>query len=124
MTRNSFHSTRLGGEENFYSEKGPTITKPQFAVSPAIPILVASGSPILDVAPLLGTDQLVTRLRHLIPGGLSKRTIYAWLDLGCPHIELPGRRVKLAFVFDEVFAWIMSHRVEKRLLRSNGRGCA
>jgi hypothetical protein len=99
------------------------MTKSKFSVSVAIPIMtpVPEDGPILDLTPLLGTDQLVTRLRPVIPGGLSKRTIYQWLDLGCPHIELPGRRVKLAFVFGEVHAWIMSHRVEKCILPVGGR---
>jgi hypothetical protein len=95
----------------------------KLSVSPTIltPMPAAGDCPTLDITPLLGTDQLVTRLRGVIPGGLSKRTIYQWLDLGCPHIELPGRKKKLAFVLDEVFAWIMSHRVEKCILPA-GRG--
>lgn len=97
---------------------------PKLCVSPSIPVPAADGGTTLDLTPLLGTDQLVTRLRSVIPGGLSKRTVYQWLDLGCPHIEMPGRKRKLAFVLDEVVAWIMSHRVEKRILPAGGRRSA
>jgi predicted DNA-binding transcriptional regulator AlpA len=62
---------------------------------------------------LLGTDELVLRLRELMPGGISKRTVYAWLDMGCPHVPVPGARKKLGFVFDEVVTWVMSHKVER-----------
>jgi|ERR1035438_116230 hypothetical protein len=74
-----------------------------------------------DLTPLLGTDDLVEQLRPMIPGGLSKRTVYQWLDMGCPHIQLPGARKKLAFVLDEVVAWIMSHRIERTILPSGRR---
>ena len=99
------------------------MTMSKLHVSPTIPtpMPVAGDSLTLDITPLLGTDQLVTRLRGVIPGGLSKRTIYQWLDLGCPHIELPGRKKKLAFVLNEVITWIMSHRVEKCILPVGGR---
>ena len=80
---------------------------------------VADGS--RDLTPLLGTDELVSQLRPMIPGGLSKRTVYQWIDLGCPHIRLPGARKKLAFVLDEVVAWIMSHRIERTILPSGRR---
>ena len=70
---------------------------------------------------LLGTDELVLRLRELMPGGISKRTVYAWLDMGCPHIPVPGARKKLGFVFDEVVAWVMSHKVERNIYASPRR---
>ncbi len=70
---------------------------------------------------LLGTDELVLRLRELMPGGISKRTVYAWLDMGCPHVPVPGARKKLGFVFDEVFAWIMAHKVERNVYASPRR---
>jgi len=73
------------------------------------------------LTPLLGTDDLVNQLRPIIPGGLSKRTVYQWLDLGCPHIQLPGDRKKLAFVLDEVVAWIMTHRIERAILPAGRR---
>lgn len=77
-----------------------------------------------EFAPLLRTDQLVAQLRTVLPGGLSKRTVYQWLDMGCPHLELPGTRKKFAFVLDEVVAWLMSHRVEKAILPGGRRGSA
>lgn len=67
----------------------------------------------------IGTDELVLRLRELMPGGISKRSIYLWCDMGCPHIPVPGARKKLAFVFDEVVAWVLSHRVERNLFAQN-----
>jgi predicted DNA-binding transcriptional regulator AlpA len=70
---------------------------------------------------LLGTDELVLRLRELMPGGISKRTVYSWLDMGCPHVPVPGARKKLGFVFDEVVEWIMSHRVERDIYASTRR---
>ena len=70
---------------------------------------------------LLGTDELVLRLRELMPGGISKRTVYAWLDMGCPHVPVPGARKKLGFVFDEVVAWVMSHKVERDIYASHRR---
>jgi predicted DNA-binding transcriptional regulator AlpA len=70
---------------------------------------------------LLGTDELVLRLRELMPGGISKRTVYAWLDMGCPHVPVPGARKKLGFVFDEVVAWVMSHKVERNVYASPRR---
>lgn len=70
---------------------------------------------------LLGTDELVLRLRELMPGGISKRTVYAWLDMGCPHVPVPGARKKLGFVLDEVVTWVMSHRVEKNVYTSTRR---
>lgn len=70
---------------------------------------------------LLGTDELVLRLRELLPGGISKRTVYAWLDMGCPHVPVPGARKKLGFVFDEVVTWVMSHKVERNVYASPRR---
>ena len=70
---------------------------------------------------LLGTDELVLRLRELMPGGISKRTVYAWLDMGCPHVPVPGARKKLGFVFDEVVAWVMSHKDERNVYASTRR---
>jgi predicted DNA-binding transcriptional regulator AlpA len=70
---------------------------------------------------LLGTDELVLRLRELMPGGISKRTVYAWLDMGCPHVPVPGARKKLGFVLDEVVAWVMSHKVERNVYASSRR---
>jgi len=70
---------------------------------------------------LLSTDELVLRLRELMPGGISKRTVYAWLDMGCPHVPVPGARKKLGFVFDEVVAWVMSHKVERNVFASPRR---
>ena len=70
---------------------------------------------------LLGTDELVLRLRELMPGGISKRTVYAWLDMGCPHVPVPGARKKLGFVLDEVVAWVMSHKVERNVYASPRR---
>ena len=70
---------------------------------------------------LLGTDELVLRLRELMPGGISKRTVYAWLDMGCPHVPVPGARKKLGFVLDEVVAWVMSHKVERNVYTSPRR---
>lgn len=65
---------------------------------------------------LLGTDALVEILRRKIPGGLSKRSVYQWCDMGCPHIVIPGGRGKLAFILAEVLAWFFSHRVQRQLL--------
>ena len=81
---------------------------------------LATGRSTLDDHPqatssLLGTDDLVAQLRSWIPGDLSKRTVYQWCDLGCPHIVIPGQRQKLAFVLDEVMGWVMSHRGEKHV---------
>lgn len=70
---------------------------------------------------LLGTDELVLRLRELMPGGISKRTVYAWLDMGCPHVPVPGARKKLGFVLDEVVAWVMSHKIERNVYASPRR---
>lgn len=70
---------------------------------------------------LLGTDELVLRLRELMPGGISKRTVYGWLDLGCPHVPVPGARKKLGFVLEEVVAWVMSHKVERNVYASSRR---
>ena len=69
----------------------------------------------------IGTDELVLRLRELMPGGISKRSVYLWCDMGCPHIPVPGARKKLAFVFDEVVAWVLSHRVERDIFAKNRR---
>ncbi len=64
---------------------------------------------------LLGTDELVLRLRELMPGGISKRTVYLWCDMGCPHVPVPGARKKLGFVFTEVMQWVLSHKVERNV---------
>ena len=84
----------------------------------------ATGDHLNVLSPLLGTDDLVVQLRAWIPGGLSKRMVYQWLDLGCPHVVLPGQRRKLAFVLEEVMDWVMSHRVEQAVLTPKSRGVA
>jgi len=87
---------------------------------------LATGRSTLDDHPqatsaLLGTDDLVAQLRSWIPGGLSKRTVYQWCDLGCPHIVIPGQRQKLAFVLEEVRGWVMSHRGQEPASSPNSR---
>jgi hypothetical protein len=41
--------------------------------------------------------------------------------MGCPHVPVPGARKKLGFVFDEVVAWVMSHKVERDIYASTRR---
>lgn len=65
------------------------------------------------VKQFLGTEELVLHLRAVIPGGISKRSVYQWCDMGCPHIQMPGAKKKLLFVMAEVVEWVMSHRVER-----------
>lgn len=91
----------------------PNLAPPSPSSQPAASTTGTQGFGFPD---LLGTDGLVAVLREKIPGGLSKRTLYQWCDMGCPHIVVPGGRGKLAFVLSEVLAWLLSHRVQRQLL--------
>lgn len=73
------------------------------------------GTTDLAIKHFLGTDDLVLHLRALIPGGISKRTVYQWCDMGCPHVQMPGAKRKLIFVMADVLEWVMSHKVERDL---------
>lgn len=85
--------------------------------SPVIePISSDVGVVSAEFPDLLGTDEIVELLRQKIPGGLSKRTLYQWCDMGCPHVVIPGNRGKLGFVLSEVLGWVFSFRVQKQLV--------
>lgn len=86
-------------------------------------VLSGNGTTTLEVKKFLGTDELVLHLRALIPGGIAKRTVYQWCDLGCPHVQLPGAKRKLLFVLAEVLEWVESHRVG-RVVPTGRRGIA
>lgn len=94
---------------------------PSFRSTPAAPS--GEGTTTLAIKPFLGTDELVLHLRALIPGGISKRTVYQWCDKGCPHVQMPGAKKKLLFVMTEVMEWVMSHKVERNVSASR-RGMA